>query len=140
MEIKTKSEEETKKIGQDFAKNLKKGDIVALFGNLGAGKTIFSKGIAQGLGIKKRIISPTFTIVRNYKLKNGTDFYHLDLYRGEKEEDFESVGLSEIFSSNSIVIIEWADRIKRILPKKRIDINIKYLKENERLITIKRAS
>ena len=140
MEIKTKSEEKTTEIAQNFAKNLKAGDVVALYGDLGAGKTVFAKGIAQGLGIKKRVISPTFTIVRSYKLGSGIEFHHLDLYRGEKEEDFKNVGLSEIFSPNSIVVIEWADRLKRILPKKRVDIEIIYEGENERLITIKRTA
>ena len=137
MEVKTNSEEQTKQIAKDLAKSLQKGDIIALYGELGAGKTSFSKGIAEGLGIKKRIISPTFTIIRRYNLNGGT-FYHLDLYRGEKEEDFESVGLSEIFSKDSIVVIEWAERIKDLLPQKRIDVKIKILDEKSRLIKITR--
>ena len=137
MEIKTTSEEKTIKIAKDLAKSLKKGDVVALYGKLGAGKTVFSKGIAKGLGIKKRIISPTFTIVRSYNFKGGR-FYHLDLYRGKSEKDFENIGLSEIMSSDSIIIIEWADKVRKVLPKKRIDIKIKLVDEKTRLIKITR--
>ncbi len=126
----SKSVSQTEKIGEALGKSLKAGDIVALYGDLGAGKTVFVKGIARGLGIKKRILSPTFIFMRSYPLEGGKQFYHIDLYRGQSLEDFEALGLEELFSKNNIVVLEWAEKIAKMLPQKRIDINIK--KENEK--------
>jgi len=142
MEIKTNSPSQTQKVAEKLAKSLKKGDVVALFGDLGAGKTIFVKGLARGLGIKKRILSPSFVFVRSYPidLKNRKlTFHHIDLYRGKDFKDFESLGLNEIFSNDSIVALEWADRIKDYLPEKRIDVTIKAIDDKIRKITIKRS-
>ncbi|OGE12951.1 tRNA (adenosine(37)-N6)-threonylcarbamoyltransferase complex ATPase subunit type 1 TsaE, partial [Candidatus Curtissbacteria bacterium RIFOXYB2_FULL_41_10] len=86
METTTISEKQTQKIAQNFAKNLKGGDTVALYGDLGSGKTVFVKGLAKGLGIKRRITSPTFVFVKSYKISKGF-FHHVDLYRGEQQED-----------------------------------------------------
>lgn len=127
----SKSDKQTEEIGQKLAKSLKGGDIVALYGDLGAGKTVFVKGIARGLGIKKRILSPTFVFIRSYPLTSGKQLYHVDLYRGQSRQDFEALGLSEIFSKNNIVVIEWAEKLKDTLPKNRIDIHIK--KEGEKI-------
>ncbi|MCR4324986.1 MAG: L-threonylcarbamoyladenylate synthase [Candidatus Curtissbacteria bacterium] len=135
MEIKTNSQKETLELGQKFAKSLIPGDVVAISGELGAGKTIFVKGIALGLGIKKRIVSPTFTIVRTYKLKSAY-LHHIDLYRGNSIEDFETLGLPEIFANDAIVVIEWAQRIKKHLPKKRKEIKIQKTGKNSRKILI----
>lgn len=130
----SKSESQTEKIGEALAKkSLKGGDIVALYGDLGAGKTVFVKGLARGLGIKKRILSPTFVFMRSYPLtvnRQPLTFYHIDLYRGQSLEDFEALGLEELFSKNNIVVLEWAGKIAKMLPQKRIDINIK--KEDEK--------
>lgn len=142
MEVKTNSPKETLKVAENLAKTLKIGQVIALFGELGAGKTIFVKGIAKGLNIKKRIASPTFVFQKNYKTKinnKPTTLYHLDLYRGQTHSDFENLGLDEIFSNNSIVILEWAGKIKDRLPKKRIDVIIKKIDDRSRQITIKRT-
>ena len=110
------------------------GDVVALSGDLGAGKTTFIKGVAEGLGISSRINSPTFIIMRDYG-----DFYHVDLYRLEKNvnQEVENLGLMDIISEGkSIVVIEWAEKIKKILPKNTIWVEIKDLGEQKRSIKI----
>lgn len=134
------SEEETRKIAKDFAQLLKSGDVVALFGDLGSGKTVFVKGLAQGLGIKTRITSPTFVLIKSYPIyraQNSLSFYHLDLYRLNVGKDIESLGLEEIFSKDSIVVIEWADRLKN-LPGQIIEVFIEKNDQKERNIKIRR--
>lgn len=133
----TKSEKETQRLGEILGKTLKGGDVVALYGDLGAGKTVFVKGIAQGLGIIKRILSPTFVFMRSYPVpKSHLQFIHLDLYRGNTTQDYETLGLSELFSKDNIIVLEWADRIKTSLPKKRTDVFFESLDEKTRKITI----
>ena len=131
----TNNSEGTRKLGKDFSKVLKKGDTVCLYGDLGSGKTTFVQGLAKSLGIKEKIISPTFIIVRQYKVRIN-DFYHIDLYRMESEKDIESLGIEEIINNkNNIVVIEWAQNLKDFLPKKRIDIKFAYEDKNKRKIT-----
>jgi tRNA threonylcarbamoyladenosine biosynthesis protein TsaE len=130
----TKSFKETQKLARDFAKVLKKGDIVCLYGDLGSGKTTFTQGLAEGLEIKNRIISPTFVIVRSY-VQRVLNFYHIDLYRIESEKSLKSLGIEEIlYNKNNIVVIEWAEKLKKYLPQERIDIEIFYKKDNTRKI------
>ena len=139
MEVITKSAQETEKLGQKLAGSLKEDRVVALYGELGSGKTTFVKGLAKGLGIKDRIISPTFVFIRPYTLiATLSTLYHVDLYRIEKADEVKGLGLEEIFADKkAIVVIEWAEKIKKILPKRRIDIYFDYLAENERKIIIK---
>ncbi len=156
----TNSFEETQELARKFAKELKSGDLVALYGDLGGGKTTFTQGLAKGLGIKRRIISPTFIIVRCYELQNQKSkiknqnyllrsevsnvkfkslerFYHIDLYRIESERDLEGLGIEKVVNDpKNIVAIEWAEKLGKILPKKRWDIKFEYLDENKRKITI----
>lgn len=141
MEIITKSASETQKLGEKIGCDLKGGDVVALYGELGSGKTTFIQGLARGLGIKRRIISPTFVFIRSYPQptthNSQLTFYHIDLYRVEKLEDTKELGLKEIFADpNAIVAIEWAEKIKKILPKERVDVYFEYVSENQRKITI----
>lgn len=132
----TESFEETRRLGENFAKNLKGGEIIALYGELGSGKTTFVQGLARGLGIKRRIISPTFIIVRSYKAKPSF-FYHVDLYRIESAKDIESLGLAEtIDDKTSVVAIEWAEKMKGLLPKKRWDVEFEDLKDSRRKIVV----
>ena len=136
MEVKTASAEETQKIGKKLAHSLKARDVVCLYGELGSGKTVLARGIAQGLGITKRILSPTFVLLRRYPITQGGKkifLEHLDLYR---IEDTSMLGLDEIFDSPGIVLVEWAEKLKEFLPKKRIDVKIKKLNQNERQIEI----
>ena len=99
------SEEETKKIAADFAKNLKPGDVVCLLGDLGAGKTAFTKGIAQALGSKYEPVSPTFNIVNEYP--GETAIYHFDLYRLRSVDDLYSVDIDSYLYSDGVCVIEW---------------------------------
>lgn len=141
----TKNFSETEELGFNFAKKLKAGAVICLYGNLGVGKTQFVKGLAKGLGIKNRIISPTFIIVRSYaiflpkqtKLENL--FYHCDLYRLEDELDIVSTGLLDILNEgNSIVAIEWPEKLGKFIPTVRWEINFKILINNSREIIIKK--
>ena len=136
MEITTSSEEQTQELAKSFAKTLKPGDIVALYGELGAGKSVFVRGVARGFGIKDRISSPTFTFIKSYQ-KGKITLHHIDLYRGESIKDFESLALDEVFTQGAIVMVEWANRIEKFLPKKRIDVKLE-ANDGQRTITITR--
>ena len=139
----TTSFEETRKIGFELAKTLKGGEVIALYGDLGAGKTTFMQGLAQGLGITKNIISPTFIIMRTYgvgtrNLGRGiSTLYHLDLYRIETEAQVVDLGLFDLMSQpENIVAIEWPDKIENILPEKRINVYFEYLGDDKRSIRV----
>lgn len=136
----TNSYEETQKVGFDFAKTLKGGEVICLHGDLGSGKTTFVQGLAEGLGITKKIISPTFIIMRTYELKGYTTkkfFYHVDLYRIESEHDIEGLGLFEIMQDpESIVVIEWPEKIENLLPEMKKDLFFTYIEDNRRNIII----
>lgn len=134
----TKTSEETKKFAQDLSKTLKPGDFLAFYGNLGSGKTTFIQGLAEGLGIKRRITSPTFIIVRHYKLRI-MNFYHIDLYRTESRDDLLGIGIDEIIEDkNNIIAVEWAEKMEKLLPQKRYEIHCQYVDENTREIKIKK--
>lgn len=142
MEILTKSEKETQKIAKDFAKSLKSGGIFALEGDLGSGKTTFTKGIASALGISDTITSPTFVILKNYEIKNKKskikNLIHIDCYRITDFEDAKSIGLQEYFElPDNIIIIEWPENIKSILPNGTKYIEFENLGENKRKIIFK---
>ncbi|MDD3679232.1 MAG: tRNA (adenosine(37)-N6)-threonylcarbamoyltransferase complex ATPase subunit type 1 TsaE [Patescibacteria group bacterium] len=137
MEIITQNPRETQGLGQKIGTDLKSGrlkkGILCLFGDLGSGKTTFVQGLAKGLGIKKRITSPTFVFIKKYQ----PNFYHVDLYRIEKLKETKGLDLEEIFSDpQAIVAVEWAEKIKEILPKQRIDIRFNYLDNKKRKIII----
>ena len=125
-----------------YAKTLKGGEVIGLIGNLGAGKTQFAKGLARGLRIKNRITSPTFVLMKVYKTHNSSaaadtiqNLIHVDAYRLDKNSDISSFGLNEYLGKkNAVVVIEWADRIKKHLPKKTKYIKFK-IKDNLRIIT-----
>ncbi len=135
--ITTHSFEETQTIGLDFAQTLKGGTVLALHGDLGSGKTTFVQGLAKGLGITGNIISPTFIIVRTYTLPTGGNFYHIDLYRIESEQDIEGLGLSEIMADpNNIVAIEWPEKIAGLLPKHAKALHFRYLNDDNREIEL----
>ena len=120
--FKSNSDRKTLEIGCDLGKTLKKGDVVAIYGDLGAGKTVISKGIAKGLGIKDEITSPTYTFVHEYR--DPIEFYHFDMYRIIDPEEAVEIGFPDYLSNTSISIIEWPDKIEELLPKKRVNIKI----------------
>jgi len=141
-EIVTNDSQETQKAGEIFMKgilpeqgvSLDRPIILALYGNLGAGKTTFVQGLAKGLGIKKRIISPTFVIIRSYE-----NLYHVDLYRLQNEQEIESTGLLDIMKNqNAIIAIEWPEKMGSLLPEKRWDVRFEYIGENNRRITVEK--
>lgn len=143
MEILTKSARETKRFGEKFADSLKGGEIVALVGDLGNGKTTFVQGLAEGLGIKGRIISPTFILRRDYEVKGKKKkvkrLCHIDLYRIEEgvEREFRNLGVEEFFGSqDTIVVIEWAEKVRELLPQSTIWIIFENLGGEQRKITI----
>lgn len=137
MDYFTKSAQETKSLGKKIGLNLAPGTTIALFGDLGGGKTTFLQGLAKGLGVKKRILSPTFIVSRDYPLPGSGRFYHFDWYRLENENQVRSLGITDLFDQDNIIAIEWADRAKNILPQKRIEVYFKQgEKDSERKITI----
>lgn len=144
MKLTSESLEQTNKIASDFAKTLKPGDVIALYGELGAGKTTFVQAVAQSLGIRRRIISPTYILVRNYPIPNtarsplgGKTFSHIDLYRVQSHRDLRSVDLPEILEDpDNLTMIEWSEKAKDVLPKRRIDIHIVYKGKGQRELTI----
>lgn len=137
--IYTLAPSQTKNIASQMAKNYKNGCLICLYGDLGSGKTVFAKGFATSLGIpEKSIKSPTYTFLREYKTKKG-NFYHFDFYRIEESDDLLNKSLEEIFSrKNNWIVIEWADRIRSILPDKRIDVHFEYIDQFTRKITVNR--
>ncbi len=142
----TNSDEETRdlgeKIGRDILKKVGRtetGQIIALKGDLGAGKTTFMQGVAKGLGIKKKILSPTFSLMKKFKINSNPKsfLYHFDCYRFESEKEVLDLGFEEIISNlNNIIFIEWPEKIKGVLPKNIINIIFKNLSENIRELEI----
>ena len=118
MDIILKGLEETKKFGIKLGSILEGGDILCLNGDLGAGKTTLTKSIGIGLGVEDYITSPTFALINEYTGRNPV--YHFDVYRLENVEDLYDLGFDEYFYSNGVSIIEWADKIEKLLPKERI--------------------
>jgi tRNA threonylcarbamoyladenosine biosynthesis protein TsaE len=158
--ITTANFKDTENLGFELGSKLKNGAIFVLYGNLGSGKTTFVQGLARGLGISKKIISPTFIIVRKYQTKikdlhsghsaelsrspgSGQakskikNFYHIDLYRIEKETDLKGLGLEEILNDKSnIVAIEWPEKIEKLLPTGIKRIYFEYVENGLRNIKI----
>ena len=131
--ITTRSEIETIEIAQNFESEKFPNMVICLDGELGSGKTIFTKGIANALGIVENITSPTFTIIKKYT-SGEMPLYHMDVYR--LDGNYEDVGIEEYFSKDGIVIIEWSKTIKDILPDERLEIKFKILDANKRVLMI----
>lgn len=129
-ELRSYSDEESQNMASRLAVLLKPGDVVTLEGELGSGKTTFTKGIARGLDITRMITSPTFTIVKEYE---GTiPLYHMDAYRLEHSE--EDIGFSEYFNGVGLSVVEWAKFIEDYLPNERLNVKINYIDEKTRNI------
>ncbi len=137
----TNSFSQTQNLAKDFIKT-NKGRILALYGDLGSGKTTFVQGLGKGLGIKKRMTSPTFLIIKSYDIDNKKIkekyFYHIDLYRIKSNDDVLGLELDEIINNKqNIVVIEWPEKLKKILPKNVINVHFEYLSINKRRIEFK---
>ena len=129
--ITTKNELETIEVAQNFESEKFPNMIICLEGDLGSGKTIFTKGFAGALGIDESITSPTFNIIKEY-LTGELPLYHMDVYRLDGK--VEDLGLEEYYNKGGIVIIEWADTIRDYLPEERLDIKFKIIDEDTRLL------
>lgn len=126
-------EYETIEIAQNFESEKFENMVICLDGELGSGKTVFTKGIANALGIDESITSPTFTIIKEYD-SGEMPLYHMDVYRLDGNTD--GVGIEEYYNKSGIVIIEWAKTIKDILPEERLEIKFKVIDENRRMLVI----
>jgi tRNA threonylcarbamoyladenosine biosynthesis protein TsaE len=126
----SKSREETYAFAQEYAKTLKSGDTVLLDGDMGAGKTVFAKGVAKGLGIEEEVTSPTYAYMNDY---DGV-LFHYDFYRIESVEQAERLGLGDYFDMGGICLVEWSQNISPLLPKNCKRVKIKKINENEREI------
>lgn len=133
MRIITHSPQETIDTAKKIGGLLKKGDIIAYRGNLGAGKTTFTRGLAIGLGLGDNVTSPTFALVNEY-CGDKINLYHFDMYRIESEGDLESSGFYDYDFDNNIAVIEWSENITEFLPKSTIYITINAVGDNDREI------
>ena len=132
--ITTYSEKETIEIAQNFESEKFPNMVICLDGDLGSGKTIFTKGFAQALGIEENITSPTFNIIKEYTT-GEMPLYHMDVYR--LDGNIDGVGVEDYFNKNGVVIIEWADTIMDYLPEERLDIKFKIVDDERRIIVLK---
>lgn len=137
LKLITKSSEETISVASKLAKTFKKPLVISLVGDLGAGKTTFTKGFALGLGIDENITSPTFTILNEYKGENN--LYHFDMYRLSSKEEADELGFEEYFDLSKldgITVVEWAENVKGLLPNLHTEIEIRKVDDETREIII----
>ncbi|MFC7322343.1 tRNA (adenosine(37)-N6)-threonylcarbamoyltransferase complex ATPase subunit type 1 TsaE [Halobacillus campisalis] len=128
----THSEEDTKQFAEKLGGLLQGGDVLTLEGDLGAGKTTFTKGLAKGLGVKRTVNSPTFTIIKEYM--GRIPFYHMDVYRLEDSD--EDLGFEEFFNGEGVTVVEWSQFIEDYLPEERLELTIEYVDDTSRKISI----
>lgn len=134
MKIIANNLKDTEKLGRIIAKCAEKGTVICLDGELGAGKTSLARFIAKELGVKGNIVSPTFTIIKEYE--GRLPFYHMDVYRIDSEDDMYDLGYDEYIYSEGVTVIEWSKLIEGILPEERIKIEIKRINDTKREINI----
>lgn len=134
LEWTTSSTEETMDVAEALAKKMEPGMTLTLEGDLGAGKTTFTKGLALGLGVIRVVNSPTFTLIKEYQ---GTHLplYHMDVYRLDEEND-EDLGFDDYFYGGGVTVVEWASRIQTLLPASRLEVTITRISDQERLIRL----
>lgn len=127
---------DTLEVGRRIAAKAYPGMVVSLRGPLGAGKTVIAKGVAEGLGIKEAIVSPTFTLIQEYQ---GTTLklYHMDLYRLSGTDEFEMIGGEELLYGKGVVLIEWSEKIEEMLPDDTVYVELQILPNQDRVITVK---
>jgi len=134
--VETHSPEETLDLGRRIGRAANPGDVLALVGDLGAGKTVLAKGVAEGLGAAsaREVVSPTFVLCREY-LDGRLPLYHFDAYRLRGAADLEGIGASEIFGGEGLSLVEWADRAPQALPADRLEVNLEVTGPESRRLT-----
>jgi tRNA threonylcarbamoyladenosine biosynthesis protein TsaE len=130
------SPEETEAAGEELGRTLVAGDVVALCGALGAGKTCFVRGVARALGVAGRPVSPTFTLINEYR--GARPLYHVDAYRVDRLVDLLDLGLEEYFDGGGVTLVEWADKMRPLLPARAICVRIEGVGDEPRTITVRR--
>ena len=139
----TGSPEETQQLGQELATELVAGDVIALTGDLGSGKTCMIQGICRGLGVCDYVNSPTFVLANEYEGVLGSRpimVFHLDLYRLASRTELEDLGAEEYFYGKGVCLVEWADRAEGLLPLDRRDVQLEYVGDEQRRVTVKLLS
>jgi tRNA threonylcarbamoyladenosine biosynthesis protein TsaE len=134
--VRSNSAEETEALGARLAESLGPGDVVALTGELGAGKTCFTQGLVRGLGVARRAVSPTFVLVNEYR--GRLPVHHVDAYRTESLAELLDLGLEEMFAGDGITIVEWADKLLPLLPPHTVHVHIEGVGDEPRVIRITR--
>ncbi|HCS11548.1 MAG TPA: tRNA (adenosine(37)-N6)-threonylcarbamoyltransferase complex ATPase subunit type 1 TsaE [Clostridiales bacterium] len=134
MKIIANNLKDTEKLGKLIAKYIEKGTVICLDGELGVGKTSLTRFIAEEFGVKEHIVSPTFTIIKEYE--GRLPFYHMDVYRIGSDDDMYDLGYDEYIYSEGVTVIEWANLVEGILPEERINIEIKRIDDEKREINI----
>ena len=134
MLVTTHCEEETEALGERLAKCLHAGAVVALYGDLGAGKTAFVRGMARGLDIRESVTSPTFTIVNEYP--GDPALFHFDMYRLRSADELYGIGWEDYLDRNGICVTEWSERIEEALPEDAVRVTIRRLSDTERSVAI----
>ena len=139
MQFVSHTPEETLEIGRTIGAKCKSGTVVSLRGSLGAGKTVIANGVAEALGIKDAIVSPTFTLIQEYQ---GTklQLFHMDLYRLSGTDEFEMIGGEEMLYGKAVVLIEWSEKIEEMLPDGTVFITIDIQPNQDRVITVEGLS
>jgi tRNA threonylcarbamoyladenosine biosynthesis protein TsaE len=135
LELVTHSPEETQEFGKRCGELTQPGDVFLLTGDLGAGKTCLTQGIAFGLGIKEYALSPTFMIMR--QMRGRLSLYHIDLYRLDRLEETQDLGLDDYFYGDGISVVEWAEKASGLMPPEHLLIEIEYISENQRRLRLK---
>jgi tRNA threonylcarbamoyladenosine biosynthesis protein TsaE len=136
--LETRSHAETQALGERLGRALAAGDVVALTGELGAGKTAFVQGVARGLGIRGRVASPSFTIVNEHD--GRVPLFHADFYRLVDARELDAIGFEDYFGRGGIVVVEWAERFLDALPKERLDVRIEIVGADTRRLHVGGAS
>jgi tRNA threonylcarbamoyladenosine biosynthesis protein TsaE len=132
--LRTESAEETMRLGERIGASLEKGAVIALRGDLAAGKTTLTKGIARGIGVDEEVTSPTFTLISEYS--GRLPLYHMDAYRLEGPADFQNLGAEEMLYGDGVCVIEWSEKIDGLLPFDAIRINLEPMADSLRKISI----
>lgn len=135
MVIQSSSEAQTEQAARELAARLTPGTFIALSGDLGAGKTVFARGLARGLGITRDILSPTFTLMRQYT-EGRLPLYHFDVYRLSSEDELDDAGFHDPSLADGVVVCEWADLFPDALPAERIDVRIESVGSEQRTIRV----